>query len=274
MNETLLWILNWVVTSGLAAGLILAAAWLARKWLSAEISESVRNDYETKLERVRAEIREGETQLAALRNGALSHMVSAQTAASQRRLKAVDDLWEAVTEWQKLAAAVKYMEVIKFEECSKRIEHEPKLQEFFKMISKGVPDFTGIGRTAASARPHLSELAWALYSAYTTVFVVSATQMKILSEGIDARKFFDFAATDKVLIAALPEYEDYIKKFSHACYGQLIDVLTNKILAELRNALAGREQDAQGVARASEILKASDQLSRAMAQQKLETPPA
>lgn len=265
--------LNWIATSGLAAGILVVAAWIARKWLTAEISESVRHEYEASLERIRSELRARETQLSALRDGALAHMVSAQTAASQRRLQAVDDLWRAVTEWQKLSGAVKNMEVVKFEECSERIERDSNLQDFFRMMQKGLPDFTGLGSSAASARPHLSDLAWALYSAYTTVFIVSASKLKFLSEGIDARKFFDFAATDKVLTVALPEYEAFITKFSHAGYGQLVEVLTKKLLAELRDVIAGKEQDAQGIARASEILKASDQANEKMAEQRVEVPP-
>jgi hypothetical protein len=273
VGATLSWILNWIVTSGLAAGVLLVAAWIARKWLLAQISESVRHEYDAKLENVRSELRARENQLAALRDGALTHMVSTQTAASQRRLKAVDDLWQAVTEWQRLAGAVKHMEVIKFEECSKSIESEPNLKEFFRMIQRNTPGFEGIGATAAGARPYLSDLAWALYTAYTTVFVVAAAQIKILSEGIDGRKFFDFAATDKVLITALPEYESFIKKFGHVGYGQLVDVLTSRILAELRNTVAGKEQDAESIRRASEILKASEQANRTLAEREIATPP-
>jgi hypothetical protein len=105
------------------------------------------------------------------------------------------------------------------------------------------------------------------------VFIVSASQIKFLSEGIDARKFFNFAATDKVLIAALPEYETFIKEHSHVAYGQLIDVLTQKILLELRNTLAGKEQDSESVRRAMDILKASDEANEAMAKREIAVPP-
>lgn len=273
MPEMILAIGQWLATSGLAASIVVGIAWATRKWLLAKISESVRYDYDTKLEGLRSELRAKESQIAALRDGALAHMVAAQTAASQRRLKAADDLWKAVTEWNALAGAVKHMEVIKFEECSAAIQAEPKLREFFQLLQKNIPDFAGIGVGSASARPYLSDLAWALYSAYMTVFIVAASQIKLLSEGVDARKFFDFAATDKVLISALPDWELFIKQHGHSGYGQLVSVLSDKILIELRSAIAGEEQGAESVRRASEILKASEQANRAMAEHEIVRPP-
>jgi hypothetical protein len=106
VGDAFSWIWDWLLKSGLAAGLVIVVAWFARKWLLAQISESVRHEYDAKLELLRSDLQAKERQLAALRDGALAHMVSTQTAASQRRLQAVDDLWRAVTEWQRLLGAV------------------------------------------------------------------------------------------------------------------------------------------------------------------------
>ena len=88
--------------------LFAAALWLGRKVISTRLTKSVEHEFNKKLESVRsqmrdseerlkAELRTKEAEIAALRSGALTALASRQMAMDNRRLEAIDQLWASVT---------------------------------------------------------------------------------------------------------------------------------------------------------------------------------
>ena len=78
-------------------GLLAAALWLGRELISNRLTKSVQHDFDKKIESVRAdlraseerfkaELREKEAEIAALRSGALSVLASRHAALDKRRL--------------------------------------------------------------------------------------------------------------------------------------------------------------------------------------------
>jgi len=92
----------------ITTALFAAALWLGRNVISTRLTKSVEYEFNKKLELVRSQMRESEerlkaelrtkeTEIAALRSGALSALASRQVALDKRRLEAVDQLWASVT---------------------------------------------------------------------------------------------------------------------------------------------------------------------------------
>lgn len=95
--------MNVWIPSLITTGLLAFALWLGRKLIVTRLAKSVEHEFNTKLEAVRAEFREKdellkadlrlkESEIAALRGGAMTAMASRQMAVDKRRLEAVDQL--------------------------------------------------------------------------------------------------------------------------------------------------------------------------------------
>lgn len=263
-------ILAWLASTGATAALLGAAVWFGREWIGGWLSRSIQHTYDTKLETVRAELRAREAEIAALREGALASVNTRNSTLIQKRVEAVDRIWAAVIELNKHTMAVKWLQSVKFEEASAQVERDPKVKEFFATLhrtSGGTVDFN-LEQKPEHARPYVSEYVWALYSTYSTVIMLANVKMKLLSDGLDGRRFFNFKSADDALKTALPHYTKLIDDHGGAVHGLIIDELRDKILTSLREVLAGHEDDKATIAKAASILKAT-----AEAQTKIAEPP-
>src|SRR5437879_2292452 len=103
-----------------ATALLSLALWLFHAVIITRLAKSVQHEFDDKLETIRtdlrkseelfrADLRSKETQIAALRSGAIAGLVSRQAALDKRRLEAVDQLWSALTSLAPLRIASIWM---------------------------------------------------------------------------------------------------------------------------------------------------------------------
>lgn len=258
-------------------GLLAAALWLGRELISARLTRTVQHEFDRKLEAVRAELRtaeenfkaqlrEKEAEIAALRSGALSALASRHAALDKRRLEAVDQLWSAFNALAPARAIAANMAVIKFESAAKQAERDPKVRQFFEMIGGGFDtkslDLSG----AAKARPFVSPMVWAVYSAFNAVVMHSVMRLHVLKGGLGTSDFADHKAIEKLVVAALPHYAEYLEKHGPAVYYYVLEALEARLLAELQAMLDGVESDKASVERAAEIIRRANELQAATRQ--------
>jgi hypothetical protein len=112
---------------------------------------------------------------------------------------------------------------------------------------------------ASIARPFVSPLAWALYSAYSSIVLHAALRLKTLQSGID-KDFTDVEGIKKIVKTALPHQADYIDKYGASAFHYLLDELESAILLELTKILKGEESDKESLEKAASILKEADRL--------------
>lgn len=256
-----------IVTTGLLA----FALWLGRKLIAARLLKSVEYEFNAKLESVRAEFREKEEILKAdlrskeneitdLRSGAMTAMASQQMALDKRRLEAVDQLWSAITALAGAKGISAFMAVMKFEAVAEEAARNPRFREMFTVMGAAFdPNKVDLGG-AAKARPFVSPMAWALFSAYQAIAMQAVAKLQIIKSGIGAKDLLDKDAVPKLVKAALPHQAAYIDKYGDAGYHYLLEELEEALLTALRKMLAGEETDRASVERAGEILKLSNEL--------------
>jgi hypothetical protein len=273
---------EWLLSNAVLVALIAVAMWVARSYLSSLIVESVRADFATSLENLRAELRTKEENLRAelrarevdilaLREGALAHVRSSQEAMFGRRLQAVDDLWGGVSEWGQYSGLLMFMTLLRSDEMIDAIKKgETGALAMAEGIKQSAAKETArIGDKANSARPFVSDLAWALYTALASIYGLAAAQAKLLNPRKMNVSALSTSSLDDLLIAAMPDMKDYIEKSGAIGHWHLTETLRGRLLTELRSSLGGGQQDVQSVARAAEILRASEavQTERAKAEQ-------
>lgn len=261
---------DWIISTFSSAGLIAALAWLLRSAIETRLRASVQHEFNEKLETFRADLKKSEetfkadlrmkeNQIEALRGGALSGLVSRQAVLDKRRLEAIEQLWDAIEKLAPLKMPASLMACVKYEWALEHATQDPNARKFFETIANTCPLEKLQKTDAHRSRPFVSDLAWALFSAYQAILGGSLGKLQILKSGLpgDILKADHVTATTK---AALPAYSSYIDKYGDAgCY-QLLNVLEAELLKELRRILAGEESDKASVEQASKIMLAVTKL--------------
>ncbi len=249
--------------------LFAAAVWLGRNVISTRLTKSVEHEFNTKLESIRTKMRESEerlktelrakeTEIAALRSGALTALASRQIALDKRRLEAIDQLWASVTALGPARTIAALMSYISFENAAPITERDSKARQAFEMMGKAF-DIKSLDLSGASkARPFLSPMAWATFSALQAVVMHAVMRWHILKGGLGVSDVMDNGAISKLIKAALPHYSDYIDKFGPSAYYNSLEALDEQLLKEIQNMLSGVEADKASIEQAAEILRQSD----------------
>jgi hypothetical protein len=207
----------------------------------------------------KSDIRGKETEINALRDGVLSGRSQRQALLDKRRIEAVERVWSSIIALGPYKGVSGMMSVMNFEVVEKRVPHDPKLRSYFSMLIANIPepDINGPESAAYRDRPFLSPLAWADFSAYSTVVMGGYAYAKLFGLGIeDAGRTLSHDAIREVLRATLPYRSDYIDQLGKLQFNLLLDDLERELLAELGNMLSGVDSDQASIARAAEITRA------------------
>lgn len=236
------------------AGLFVAVLWLGKNVISTRLKKSVEHEFNEKLETVRSQIRDSEDRLkaeirikeveiAALRNGALSALASRQIALDKRRLEAVDQLWESVTSLAPTRATLIVFSAIPFEGAASGVGQDPNARKFYQMMGNTF-DISKLDSSGASkARPFLTPMVWATFSAMQAVLIHAVSRLYILQSGIDVKDFSNIEPVTKLIKVALPHYSKYIDDFGTSAYYNVLQALDEQLLSEIQIMLSGAEID-------------------------------
>lgn len=240
--------------------------WLFRSLVSTRLTKSVQHEFDKKLETLRADLRKTEemfkaellakeTEIEALRSGALSGLVSRQVALDKRRLDAIDQLWAGIETLAPLKMAAMSMASIKFENSLKLASEDQKIRDFFAKLPGNI-DFKSFPKIDVhKSRPFVSEIAWALFSAYQAIVGYSATQLQMLKMGVNVPGLLNTEHVSKLAKAALPSWANYIDKVGSAGYSYMLEPLEGELLKELQRMMRGEESDKASVEQAVKIMK-------------------
>lgn len=245
--------------------------WLCRKLIATRLTESVRHEFGSKLEALRAELRKGEeelkaslrakeAQIAALRNAPLSGLASRQALLDKRKLEAVDQVWDGIDKLRTLKSAPVLMGGLKFDALAKAAAENPGVRQAFGAMMPLV-DATKVKHEAWKARPYVTPLAWALFAAYESIIMFAVGQMHVINAGLDIPNIMNSTQAEELIKAALPTHSDYIEKFGPSVGHYLLTEIEGKLLSELQITLDGKESDMASARQASEIMKVVDHLA-------------
>ena len=247
--------LDWIpalMTTTIFAALV----WLSKSLIITRLTNSVKNEFDSKIEKLKSDLNAKEVQIESLINGAMSGLMTRQSSLYQRQLQAIDELWHSVKELEKAKYISAALVLLKLEECTKESVNNPKFREFIEIIGGNFKiesiDLSG----AKKARPFLTPLAWAYYSAYSNVIMLAVTKIKLLKISVEnLKQYFDFESTKKLLKKVLPLQSDYIDKYDSSTYHYFLDQIEELLLLELQNIQKGLETDKDNAVRAAEIIK-------------------
>lgn len=240
---------------------------VARNWLKARLEKGVQHNFDRKIEHLRAELRESEeklksrlrdreSEIATLRDTILAGSSARQTLVDKRRFDAVERIWTAVNDMARLKHISGMMALLKVEEVAKEIR-DPRMKQVLAMLGAGAPAIDELKNVARDERPFVPELAWAYFSAYSSVLYGNYMLFKMLETGADEpTKFLKRDGNKDILKAALPHQSEWIDRVQPEAYHHLVDELQNNLLMELRKILEGVEVSVAEIEKARRILDA------------------
>lgn len=263
--------MDWLLTAASTSALLAVAIWLSRNLILTRLSNAVKHTYDEKLENLkalirsneeslRAELKAKESQIEALRNGALSGITSRQAQLYERQIAAVDHIWTAVTALTPAKATSAFISVIKIDVVAKKVASNPKYAEVFDSIGQFDTQIL-LEIVPAKSRPFITPLAWALYYAYESILVHASVRLKTLQCGVD-EDYIDIESLKQTVKAALPHHTSYIDTHGIKSFHHLLDELEVSLLEELRNILDGKKADKESVERAALILQEAERLNQ------------
>lgn len=257
---------NWIpalTTTSLFGGVL----WLAKSLILTRLQNSVKSEFDQKIELLRSELKSKEAQIESLRSGAMSGLITRQEALYQRKLQAIDQIWSSVKELEKAKYISAMLGTLNIQVCAKESVKDPKIREFFETLS-GNFAITNLDVSGSKlARPFLTPLAWAYYSAYSSIIMQAVAVMEILKIGIDsAEKLLKLENTDNLLKTVLPHRSAYIDQHGMSIHQNLLDEIEELLLLELKNIQDGHEDDKENAKRAAEINKEVEKVSTSIAQ--------
>jgi hypothetical protein len=254
-----------------STSLLAGALWLMRSVISTRLRAGVQHEFDQKIETLKAELRKNEesfkadlrskeTQIEALRSGALSTLASRQAALDARRIQAVDQLWSAFQALGPAKSVSATIAILKFEEATKFSVENPKAREVLASISGDSDPRKVHTGEAEKARPFVSEMAWAIFSAYRAILSVAMIKMQLLKNGLDMPHVIDEQKVRRLITVVLPHQANFIAQHDTGTYYFLLDELESLLLHELRRVLQGAESDKEAIKQAREILRESENI--------------
>lgn len=248
-------ILATAVVSSLLVG---ALAWLLKGLIKTRLVASVEHEFNEKIERLRASIKDKQEQIDSVRRTATSVVVNNRQSVDQRRILAIDAVVASVEASKKHLWASSILSRLKVEEIVKQID-QPNMRKFIDGLSPNLEALTSdasINLEAAKAQPYLTISAWAFYKAYVGILSYDYMRLLTLKHGFDPQKFTTDEKLREQVLLALPGMNEFVKKYGASAYHYLLDDLESKLMLELRAIVEGKGEDELAVKRAQAILDA------------------
>lgn len=256
--------------------LLVAVAWLGRNLIVARLKRSVQHEFDERIDKLRSELRKSEDQFRsalaarqsevdALRTGALSNVPQRQAVLLQRRLEAIEQLWTSAASLSKTKLLAGYLSAFNVEAMTEAVKKQERAAQILDMIASGFDQKELDHTSAIKARPFVSAMAWAIYAAMQAVAGHTMIRWHAMKSGIEAKGLMDEEKIKQLIKAALPHYSEYLDMHGGVVFHYTLEALETRLLEELNRMLDGSEADAASVAQAAKIVRQANDVMKASA---------
>jgi len=235
------------------AALVLLVLWLARNVIIGRLTASVKHEFDAKLAQVNSALRQREEEMSVLRENVLNARAKRIEATFNRRLDSVERIVDAVTKLSLIKGTCELVSVLKTDALAEELAKNQQAQEQFrKLVPANITQIADDVRGVEKAKPYVSPLTWAYYSAYQNLIWHAVAELKMATEGLQPSKFMKGNLVP-VLMKAMPNYSDYLEKNGVSGAYQLAQPLEDLLYAELKRAVEADGDDAADLEKARAI---------------------
>lgn len=254
-----------LISSGVSTIFLATAGWLARTWIAKRLTEELRKETETALLELRAKLDSAQESIRSVTAAAAQAQAQAQAALLPSKIKAVETIWKSFTEWR-AAEGVCLMTSVFPIDWIRKYGNDPKTKSNIETMLAPI-DYVKFMRErneAESARPFITEKAWALYFAYHSLYSTRLLKAKLLTiSGIDHGEIWE-KIKERALIEASAPPEILAKYDTEPIFGisSYFQYLTQELLIEFRADLSGNHSSTEAAINVSKIIATAEELIR------------
>jgi hypothetical protein len=246
---------------------------LLKEVLPARIKESIRHEFDQKIETAKSDLRRGEEALRAdlkrkedeissIRNAGLFVMGNRHTSLDRRRLEATERVWSAVVQYGPVKMLARFSERINMEVALNTAAITGTEGESVRQFAEGLLKASGavlenLPKSPESERPFLTSQAWKAYTALNGTLGLIMVQFAALRFGTGNKSLKEPNALLTLVKSVLPHQADYVDRYNAASLPFLISELEERLLAELISGLDGSTTDQQAIGQAAKIAKST-----------------
>lgn len=253
------------INSGISICLLAMAGWLARTWIAKRLTEDLRKQTETALIELRSRLDSANESIRSVTAAAAKARAQAQAALLPAKIKAVETIWRSITEWRQAESVCLFAAILPLDWVKKN-GNDPKTKSNFEMMLNPLDylKFIQERNEAESARPFITEKAWALYFAYHSLYATRLMKAKLLTlSGIDHSAFWE-RINERTLIEASSSPEVLAKYDAEPIFGvsAYFQFLIQELLTEFRSDLSGTHSSAEAAINVSRVIATAEELIR------------
>jgi len=252
-----------VLDTAVAAGLLLgAAAWLARKWLSTRITESLRRDTDAQLITLRNRLDAAEAQVHVVRQAGIDTNLQLSAVVVAERVAAIKQLWNGVVEWKAATMVLTLAHAMDLDYIRRHAADEGVKGTFKTMLdSLKYLELLGRMNNIQQCRPFVTERAWALFAAYHGYFttgLVRGFSLMMGARDIAERMWQTNSELSIVRQAAPAEMVRAYEANPIANFLSFVNYLEREILGELQKSLAGEQSGPAAAEQAARLVATAE----------------
>jgi len=252
-----------------ASGLLM---WLFKEWLSTRLKASIQHEYDRKLETYKAQLKTEQdlavldiktalAREAAFHAAAHASFAEGQKASMERKLSAVDKLWNCVPQFRaSLPPVLMVMDVMTVDEYKGAKDHP----QFRALAGDVSPEkiATLAPKSIEEVRPFVGEYMWAVFYCYQTILIRILVLLQLGRTDAEKIEWYKDAGTRQVIAAVLARAE--MEEFDNADFAKITWLqrrLESKLLAAARKIISGENFGAEALDQAKLIQERIAQLS-------------
>lgn len=225
--------------------------------------EKVKSELRSTEEEFKSKIRHNEQKVKMATDLVLSLSSARQSAIETRKLTALERIWCAKVELDKLKLTATLLQSVNIEGAMTATDQ--KTTAFFKLMDEKIARTNDTLPKASiePERPYVPTNVWLAFSAYQSVLYLAVVVLKHLATGVGEPKLINFNHTEKILREALPGYSEFIDKYGSGGFFFLIEPLEQNLFKSVVEALDGKLTDEAAMARAATLASSLDDLAAA-----------
>jgi hypothetical protein len=265
------WMVQALAQGAVSAILLSIGLYLLRNLVYERLKNAVSYEYSRRLESFKAEnqkvldlLKDARSERQAFRSMALGLMATTYSAASERRLDAIQSLWESIENADSdLPPLIALFDVVGWRPDRIRPEKLRELLDFDwrpKLRQQGESI-----RAVSAKRPFLDVEIFSLFKAYHSIVgqAISSTYVDLEDGSNDFSPWFEQEETSELVrsVLSIQEYESF-KKREHRKLSWLLKMVKLKLVDDIQRDLTGTHETSRLIEQASKILDLADEVNR------------
>lgn len=251
------WLWNSIIVSFPFAAVFTVLVFVFKQSIVEYFSKRITSKFDHSIEVLKSELSKRENENRDLRALILSDVGSRRNILMEKQLDAAETIWKAVNVYSTLKFVQLMHDRVDFDWVKKNHDNDDSIQGFFKNIGQGIDKENFTTRLneldVQGAQPFVTELLWALYSAYSGIFMKYYVDQLVYENGAPPKIIADSENLKKLVLLAMPEQKTVFEKFEEVRFSIFLDLLENQILREIKRIFNGDQETQASIDRAMNI---------------------